>query len=109
MKTWLVFLAGGIFALALVVTCGGHSTGPGGTANAAGTVVWEYARLQRGISGGAYVNYTAMPVGVEAPASLASCAGSEDICALNAFGLDKWELAHVEPGSTSQYIFKRPK
>ncbi len=50
-----------------------------------------------------------MPVGVEAPASLASCAGSEDICALNAFGLDKWELAHVEPGSSTQYLFKRPK
>lgn len=109
MKTWLVFVAGAIFALALVVTCGGHGTGPGGPANAAGTVVWEYARLQRGVSGGAYVNYTVMPLGVEAPASLASCTGSEDLCALNALGLDKWELAHVEPGSNTQYLFKRPK
>jgi hypothetical protein len=39
MKSWIAFLAGGFFALALVVTCGGR--GSGGSVGAAEHMVWE--------------------------------------------------------------------
>ena len=100
MKTWIAFIAGGLFALALVVTCAGRNSGAGGSASAADSVAWEYAHLPG--AGEA----PSMPSGVSAPAGASSCTTS--ICALNAFGVDRWELIVYDPAN-SRIIFKRSK
>ena len=104
MKAWIAFLAGGVFTLALVVTCGSRSGGPGGPASAAGGVGWEYAWVQSSYSDGATPS---MPAGVNAPPGLSSCLNQYPSCMLNAFGADGWELAEWD--SNTFYIFKRPK
>jgi len=110
MKAWIAFLAGSVFTLALVVTCGSRisgpvsSIGPVGPANAAGVSGWEYAWVQNSYSAGATPT---MPVGVSAPAGVSSCLNQVPSCMLNAFGAEGWELAAWD--SSADYIFKRPK
>ena len=100
MKTWIAFLAGGLFALGLVVTCGGRGATPAG---AQSNVVWEYATLY-GIA-----QTPNMPNGVAAPAGLAGCGNgnANSACTLNAFGADRWELSYWDVGNV--IIFKRSK
>ena len=100
MKTLITFVAGGLFALILVIACGSPGTAPAG---AQGNITWEYATLY----GSAQTPN--MPNGATAPAGLAGCGTglSNAHCALNAFGADRWELSHYDAGNV--IIFKRPK
>jgi hypothetical protein len=107
MKAWIAFLSGGVFILALVVTCGSRNSGPGGPggpANAADGAGWEYAWVQNTYDKGATAT---MPVGVNAPVGLSSCLSQVPSCMLNAFGADGWELSAWD--SSASYILKRPK
>jgi len=107
MKAWIAFLSGGVFTLALVVTCSsrnGGPGGPGGPANAAGGAGWEYAWVQNSFDKGATAT---MPEGVSAPAGLASCVKQLPSCMLNVLGADGWELSAWD--SSTSYILKRPK
>jgi hypothetical protein len=100
MKTWIAFLAGGVFAVSLVIACGGRGPAPAG---AQGNVTWEYATLY-GIA-----QTPNMPSGAVAPAGLAGCGigDANAACLLNAFGADHWELSHYDLGNL--VVFKRPK
>jgi hypothetical protein len=108
MKTWIGFLAGSVFALGLILTCGGGNRGAGnssdsglgpGPAHAQGNVVWEYAEYNW--AGGTVT----MPTGEASPAGLSAC-NYADICGFNAFGAEGWELAGLYNGFP---VFKRQK
>lgn len=100
MNKWIAFVAGGLFALAFVITCGGHNDGAGNPATAGGSgVVWEYATLY------GFDQTISMPSGVSTPAGATAC--QTVICTLNAFGADRWELVTYDSGSI--VVFKRPK
>jgi hypothetical protein len=111
MKTWIGFLAGSVFALGLILTCGGGTRGSGsssdsglgpGPAHAQGNVVWEYA-----MTNGAEAM---MSTGEAGPAGLSSCPGAQfsDVCALNVFGAEGWEFVGLY-GATGYPVFKRQK
>jgi hypothetical protein len=98
MKMVLGFLAGAVFVLGLLVTCGtGSKSGGTRTASAGGGTAWEYAQ------------YDYMRAAFEGPTTatqpnLTSC--QTTVCVLNAMGADGWEL--VAYGSPIFY-FKRAK
>jgi hypothetical protein len=100
MKTCIAFVAGGLFALAVVVACGSRGAAP---VAAQVNTVWEYATLY------GLAQTPNMPGGATAPAGLAACGTglANAHCALNAFGADRWELIHFDAGNL--IVFKRPR
>lgn len=124
-KMWLGFLAGAVFVLGLLVTCGNGGTaggtrtasaggGTGGDVGGAtsgatsappvgtpndGPKVWEYAAYKSFSEG------LEMPSTVTAP-NISACQTS--ICVLNAMGADGWELVTIS-SSNSYFYFKRAK
>ena len=114
MKTWIGFLAGSVFALGLILTCGGGNRGAGnssdsglgpGPAHAQGNVVWEYAMIY------AYTPF--IPTGEASPAGFSSCSNTptatdQQVCQFNALGAEGWEFAGLS--NTGGYqVFKRQK
>jgi hypothetical protein len=124
-KMWLGFLAGAVFVLGLLVTCGNGSTaggtrtasagggtggdtggdtggatsGPPSGAPISGPKVWEYAAYKSFSEG------LEVPPTVTAP-NISACQTS--VCVLNAMGADGWELVALN-SNNNYFYFKRAK
>jgi hypothetical protein len=102
-KMLLGFLAGAVFVLGLLVTCGTNSQGGGGTrtasADGGGRTVWEYATYK------SLSNAVEVPTAATAP-SISSC--QTHTCVLNIMGAEGWELVTIN-SSDNYFYFKRPK